>query len=1026
MAAVGARAAIMGLQRASEPHPFFQNQPIPHRAVKLAEIGDDVETISQPTDSNHSKSRKRKSRPLVERASNTHLPQLPTNDSLMDVKSAACLVVEGNMDQTPKKKVLKLNSNGKLLSSPPLLSATLLNAKEAVKTPPNERRKRIRGRSGKSSPSSLIAKLRYGGEDSKERVRVGSTISELLASTKKPLLLKDPSPSKTKRSPKKATHPFFYGKVNPTTSIKDTGVRTADKKVHTADTSVQSRLEEPGLDSSASKARSPQTKPPWKHITFSPARYTNHYNESSPTPWPPTDMQRVDDVPFNQNVRFPVLTSAFQMYKSKGRAAGQILGEGDDILRRASHAYSESLRGLSLCAARHPARVVFSGPEMSLRLEKNLLVGKTHLATQKLRSSLSTAVTAFDQGRCDQSSWTVKSSPSSAAEVLQPGPEAAVLRDWVKNLTITSVEGSPIADKIQLSKSQKRKRGRPKRPNDADGFLVASGDEADELTEIGQSTRESTPFIDDVKRSVLRAGAIISSHHKGQIKNTILLSGPTGCGKTASVYAVAKELGFEVFEIHPGTRRGAKEILEKVGDMTQNHLVQHQKGENSMEEAPATPIDDAMVQDEIASGKQRTMNGFFQTQSKATSKIGRKRKAANQDDQKPESTVKKPRKAQKQSLILLEEVDILFEEDKSFWSGVMSLISQSKRPIILTCNDESALPLDELPLHGILRYSAPPEDLATDYLLTLAASEGHELEREAITYLYRSQQHDLRSTITELDFWCQMGIGSRKGGLDWMLDRRRSSGSNGTVTTRPRVFSRNTYLRGMGLTSQQPEIDPEQHVFDAYQQLGISIDIWTADAHRKFTASTNIRDASITADLYSDLDLCQLPTFSTDPSELQLRIAASLTTRLSPHPPTANDITNAYIQPSAPSKLTRSTLTQIFEPLTDEKPTFPPTTGRLAPTLDAPLSTLTTDVAPYIRSIIAHERKWGAPLSVPKRNTRASRLPKGYFPKKTNATFVLMTGGEGWQDLWVRPGGSEVETTGECESGDVDVDVDDE
>jgi DNA polymerase III delta prime subunit len=725
-------------------------------------------------------------------------------------------------------------------------------------------------------------------------------------------------------------------------------------------------------------------------------------------------LQRVDDLPHNQKLDFHVTSSIFPTYKSKGRATQ--LPQHEDILRRASHTYFESMQGLDFGPARHPTRKVLSGDEMACRLENRHLVDRIHLATQRLKSSLTTTLTAFDQGKCDQSSWTTKSSPLRADEALQSGPEAVVLRDWVKKLTVTSVEGAQPGDKPKVTKPQRRKRGRPKRSADVDDFIVSSGDDDDELTEIDQSTRESSPFIDGVKRSVLRAGAMTSWQDKEQTKNAILVSGPTGCGKTASVYAVAKELDFEVFEIHPGTRRGAKEILEKVGDMTQNHLVQQQSGETSPEEVPATPIDEAAVQNEIASGKQRTMNGFFQAQTKIVSGLGRKRKAVQQDDQKEESTIKKPRKIQKQSLILLEEVDVLFEDDKSFWNGVMALINQSKRPIILTCNDESALPLNELPLHGILRYSSPPEDMVTDHLLTLAASEGHELDRDAVSYLYRSQKFDLRATITELDFWCQMGIGSRKGGLDWMLDKRGPSTKHAIDGARPRVFSTNTYLRGMGLTSQQPEIESDQLVFNAYQQLEIPIDTWCADANRTFADSPMIRDASIWTDLYSDLDLCQRTRIDTDPSDLQLRIAVSLTTRLSSKPPTSADIIDAHIKKAPPPKLTRSTLTQVFEPLANEKPTFPPSQGRLAPSLDSPTSTITTDLAPYIRSIVAFEQKWGATLPAPKRNTRASARPEGHFPKKTNARHVLMTGGESWQHLWVKPE----------ESGCVDEELNDE
>ena len=52
----------------------------------------------------------------------------------------------------------------------------------------------------------------------------------------------------------------------------------------------------------------------------------------------------------------------------------------------------------------------------------------------------------------------------------------------------------------------------------------------------------------------------------------------------------------------------------------------------------------------------------------------------------------------RKGLICFEEVDVLYEEDKSFWSGVNNLVEKSRRPVILTCNGNClslGLPIDD-------------------------------------------------------------------------------------------------------------------------------------------------------------------------------------------------------------------------------------------------------------------------------------------------------------------------------------------
>lgn len=57
------------------------------------------------------------------------------------------------------------------------------------------------------------------------------------------------------------------------------------------------------------------------------------------------------------------------------------------------------------------------------------------------------------------------------------------------------------------------------------------------------------------------------------ICNTMLLTGSHGIGKTASVYALAHQLGFKVFEVNASSRRSGKQIMSQLQEVTQSMQV---------------------------------------------------------------------------------------------------------------------------------------------------------------------------------------------------------------------------------------------------------------------------------------------------------------------------------------------------------------------------------------------------------------------------------------------------------------------
>lgn len=419
-------------------------------------------------------------------------------------------------------------------------------------------------------------------------------------------------------------------------------------------------------------------------------------------------------------------------------------------------------------------------------------------AISRLYKSLETQLSAYDRSTCETLIWTQKYAPRTAAEVLQVGKEGPLLRTWLEALKVQTVHTGP-AEATSKAKGKAENGPRKRKKNKLDGFIVDSEDELAELGDLSDDQESTDSEALPAKKTLVRSGDS-NAAGAGRLQNVVLLSGPHGCGKTAAVYAVAKELDFEIFEINASARRSGKDIMEKVGDMTRNHLVQQHRAEKSSLSGTGDGETDDETAKDVKSGKQGTMMSFFKPNPNKPTKTPT---TASKADGPPKSSASK---SQKQSLILIEEADVMYEEDKQFWTTLMSMISQSKRPFILTCNDESLVPTQGLPLHGIFRFSPAPTDLAVDLCLLIAANEGHALQRNAVEAAYASRGNDLRATILDLNYWCQLGIGDRRGGFDWFYLRWPKGCDIDQDGDTVRVVSENTYSKGFGWIGRDPLI----------------------------------------------------------------------------------------------------------------------------------------------------------------------------------------------------------------------------
>lgn len=700
-------------------------------------------------------------------------------------------------------KLLRLDGAGGLALPTHVAGSTIssLHGTDESSTP------KKRGRKSKR----LIVVLRYGRSDPLRRKNLGEQISNVLQigllSQMRHIAENQPLATQA-MNPSRPTHPFFLGKPPQKSENRESSPsalaapaeETRRLRSYTQTFSTPGKLfSEAGQrqfqHKSAVSTRSRLSKPPF-----------SRYPEAT---WPSENFVRVEPLrcatASHHAERFPAVIVKTRRFKNKTVA---VTPEEDIIKLFKSHirsTVSRATQASSQPILRLPQRLMETRRSLQAKLKSSLVSsrfsGKSHPAVLHLFDRLDNSSSAFDVGKYESTMWNLKYAPKSAENLLQNGREMRALRDWLESRATNSVETKgdahyssrpPAASRSHSSEIgvNRGKRKKRRKVEELDDFLVSSDEESPDMQSFTDEEENNTADEQDAsapKSMIQTRMALTSTPYKCTRKsNAVLLSGPHGCGKTTAAYAVAHELGFDVFEINSSNKRSGKDLLEKVGDMALNHQVR--RGSNASDNYAENSN-----QCKTKSEQQSTLQTFFSAglEIKTTSKL--------QDRDK--SAISKPQirsKQQKQSLILLEEVDVLFEDDKQFWETVIDLASQSKRPMILTCNTEESIPIDALSLYAIFRFRKPSANVAADYLLLIAALEGHFITYDAALGIYRATGHDLRASLTELNFWCQMAVGDPKGGLEWFMQTATPNSHSTLSEQQVRAISKNTYELGTG------------------------------------------------------------------------------------------------------------------------------------------------------------------------------------------------------------------------------------
>ncbi|CAE6512282.1 unnamed protein product [Rhizoctonia solani] len=266
--------------------------------------------------------------------------------------------------------------------------------------------------------------------------------------------------------------------------------------------------------------------------------------------------------------------------------------------------------------------------------------------------------------------------PSKSQEILGNQTEVGLIKEWLNKLALKRKEDEEreIREAIEaqqkkneeeqepepepeVGKKRKKKEKKDKAPVVIQRDMIVRG-VAKPKRRAKLNQNEYDPEMIDDDDFIDDGNEDPVQFQYNMLGSTLVVCGGVGSGKSAAIHACAQELGWTVFEIYPGIGKrgiGANGLAGWVGDAGMNHLVNAKANKEQVS----------------------------------------------------------------QSVILLDQVDMWFEQDSQYWSAITNLVNESMRGVIMTTNDMYAF-ADVFPVHMYYELDHVEPDLASSYLYAQA------------------------------------------------------------------------------------------------------------------------------------------------------------------------------------------------------------------------------------------------------------------------------------------------------------------
>lgn len=138
-------------------------------------------------------------------------------------------------------------------------------------------------------------------------------------------------------------------------------------------------------------------------------------------------------------------------------------------------------------------------------------------------------------------------------------------------------------------------------------------------------------------------------------------------------------------------------------------------------------------------------------------------------------------------VVLFEDCDVLFEQDKTFWGVVQEVMNFSKRPIVLTVMDVSTIPrniLDQaVEQNSVITVGYTDRDALGQYLWLCCHLCGHNLSQKTLDHIlnecYRPTCFDIRKALMMCQWLC---IKATRVSIDYVEETKTKEASFADMT----------------------------------------------------------------------------------------------------------------------------------------------------------------------------------------------------------------------------------------------------